>query len=48
MELMKLLLLLQKARGRRKEIPGGTRVKSDVTIVTSWGTLLLSVMGGRI
>jgi hypothetical protein len=48
MELMKgMLLLLQRARGRRKEFPGGTLVKSNVIVVTSWGTLLLSVLRRR-
>jgi hypothetical protein len=45
MELMRMLLLLQRAR--RKDVSGGLRVKSDVTVVTSWGTLLLTVLRGR-
>jgi len=46
-ELMRMLLLQQRARGRRKGVLGGTLVKSDVTTVTGWGTLLLSVQRRR-
>jgi len=49
MELMKrMVLLLQRERERRKEISEGTLVKSDVTIVASWGTLLISEQRRRI
>jgi hypothetical protein len=45
MELTRMFLLLQ--REIRKEVLGGTSIKSYVIVVTSWHTLHIIVLGGR-